>query len=398
MPIRREKLKLIKRPKIINVLYGLAFLIALTDGLAGYVQSSFLINYFGDASMGLLMAVAAGLTLLAASFYPRLIDSLGNFKSSLFAFFIGITATFLISISQDPLIIAIAFIVRYIVLIMLVVNLDIFLEEQSDDANTGSIRGHYLLAINSAWLCSPLLAGYWVDHFGYVIIYQLGGALLSIAFLLLLSNYKLLHRSYWVKRHKPISWLQVFKSLKHQQDLRLIIISAFCLQIFYGWAVIYVPIYLHTVIGFSWSVLGVMFTVMLLPFVLFQLPAGLAADRLWGEKEMLVVGYLLMAGACLLIATTASTSLWLWGSIMFLSRSGAALAEAMQEVYFYKKVNAKNIGLITLFRQTRSLGWIFAGVIAFFVLKFLPLPYLFYLATIILILNIINLSPLKDTK
>jgi len=28
----------------------------------------------------------------------------------------------------------------------------------------------------------------------------------------------------------------------------------------------------------------------------------------------------------------------------------------------------------------------------------LPLPYLFYLATIILILNIINLSPLKDTK
>ena len=59
--------------------------------------------------------------------------------------------------------------------------------------------------------------------------------------------------------------------------------------------VIYTPIYLHEHIGLPWSDIGIIFTIMLLPFVLFEFPAGKLADGKWGEKEPPIIGIILIA-------------------------------------------------------------------------------------------------------
>jgi Na+/melibiose symporter-like transporter len=59
------------------------------------------------------------------------------------------------------------------------------------------------------------------------------------------------------------------------------------LQLFYTFMVIYVPIYLTEVIGFSWSELGLILCIALIPFVLLDSPVGELADKKYGEKEFL---------------------------------------------------------------------------------------------------------------
>jgi MFS family permease len=160
--------------------------------------------------------------------------------------------------------------------------------------------------------------------------------------------------------------------------------------------VIYVPIYLHTGLGFAWSELGIIFTVMLLPFVLFEWPAGELADRLWGEKEIMSAGFLITC-ASLIVMPFVGKVFWAWMVILFVSRVGASLIESMTESYFFKHINASDTGLISIFRLTRSVSFAFGATLGVLALNFFSFEKIFFVVAVLVLFGLKESLSLKDT-
>jgi MFS family permease len=91
---------------------------------------------------------------------------------------------------------------------------------------------------------------------------------------------------------------------------------------------VYCPIYLHTTIGLSWSEIGVIITVMLLPFVLIELPLGRLADKKYGEKEIMIIGFLILGLSTMGLAFITSTNVWVWAIALLVTRIGQRLLKS----------------------------------------------------------------------
>ncbi len=162
--------------------------------------------------------------------------------------------------------------------------------------------------------------------------------------------------------------------------------------------VVYIPIYLHQNLGIGWESLGPVFSIMLLPFILFEIPAGNLADKYFGEKEILIIGLLILSLSLFLFYYISVPTLWIWAVVLFLSRVGAALIEAMRESYFFKLVDAEDIDMINIFRVTNPLAYIIGPALGIIILLLFPLQYLFLFMAGIVILSLAFVFPMKDTK
>ncbi|KKR45873.1 MAG: Glucose/galactose transporter [Parcubacteria group bacterium GW2011_GWA2_40_14] len=162
--------------------------------------------------------------------------------------------------------------------------------------------------------------------------------------------------------------------------------------------VVYVPLYLEKYIGFSWTEIGIMFTIMLLPFVLFELPVGELEDRKYGEREFLTIGFVIMGLSTLFISFITLKSFWIWTTILFITRIGASFVEISTESYFFKHVNQEKPDVISFFRITRPLSFIVGPVIATIALQFMPFQYIFIVIGICMILGAHYSLALTDTK
>ena len=143
---------------------------------------------------------------------------------------------------------------------------------------------------NAAWVIAPLLGGLILTNGDYWKIYIVA-ALFLLVFLAIL---RLNLRDFTDPPYLKTSFIETFRTIFNKKTIRNIFISNFLLQFFYAWMIIYMPIYLHQYIGLSWKEIGVIFTVMLLPFVLFEFPAGRIADKRL-EKEILTMGFIVTA-------------------------------------------------------------------------------------------------------
>ena len=176
--------------------------------------------------------------------------------------------------------------------------------------------------------------------------------------------------------------------------------AVFLLQIFYACMTIYTPIYLHTNLGLPWSSIGIIFSIMLLPFVFVQFPAGKLADAILGEKEILSVGFIIMALATTTIFFIDSKSILVWALILLGTRVGAALVEIMCDVYFFKKVDNKNANLISFFRMSRPFAYIISPLVVAIILSVfgLDLKSLFLILGFLMFFGLRYSLAIVDTK
>ncbi len=388
----------ISKKNSFKLIYVLAFLASLGDGLAGYIQSSYLEKWFSLSQVGLIVSLSAAAALATSGIFPKLIA-----KFSLYRLFIVLAATdflasLILSFNPGNWLVFLFFISRYIGFMLIVVVLDVFLESISKDNITGAIRSEYLTVINAAWLASPLLVGQLVGWGGYSLPYLVGAILMALFLILIILGRKKLRIKKIHFFSKKLNLWQTLKTLGKNNDLLTIFVSAVLLNIFYAAAVLYMPIYLNKNIGLAWPTIGWIFTIMLLPFILIQRPAGILADKKWGEKEMLVAGAIIIAAASFIIFLSAGGSAWFWAGLLCFSRIGAALMEVMQEVYFYKKINAQEIGLINFFRQTRNIGWLIGALLAALLLSIMDIRGLFLIIGILFVGHTLQLTVIKDTK
>jgi predicted MFS family arabinose efflux permease len=182
------------------------------------------------------------------------------------------------------------------------------------------------------------------------------------------------------------------------KDISTVMLAQFLLQFFFTWAVIYFPLYFATVVGLSWETIGHIIAVGLFAFVIFEYPIGVMADRHWGEKEMMALGFTVLAIASSSLFYMEHASVAAFMCLMFFSRFGASLVEVTTESYFFKQVKGHDSNLISLFRLMRPLGNLIGALAGSVALLFFPLSFTFVLLGLVMASGAFITLRLTDTK
>lgn len=391
----RQKKSTLKKPLRLLILYFLGFFIALSAALPAYIQSNFLNEFVSLETLSLFFISANALTIFCILYFPQLIKKLSNFfLTKVVLIILGVSLLGLV-IANNPLSALLSTILFTISTNLLWINMDILIETFSSDSTTGKTRTIYFTFINLGWVLAPSLSSYLIKMGNYQLAFLIAASLtIPIFFMFLYKGRHLKDKVAYSKERLSA----VIKKTWTNKNLRGIFFVALLLQLFYSTAVVYLPIYLYQNIGIGWGSLGLMFSIMLLPFLIFEIPAGVIADKYIGEKEILFLGFFILVLSLFLFFYLDTSSFWVWASVLFLSRVGASLIEAMRETYFFKIVNAKDVSYINIFRTTAPLGYIIGPGLAMLILAFLPLNYLFLIVGLIILGGFGFIWSLKDTK
>lgn len=376
-------------------MYLIGFLVATSVSFLSYFQSSFLEEFIGISFVSLFFVFANLSTILAISVFPKIIHKLGNYFTTKIVIILYAISLLSVAAASGP-ISAIFSLLFYVITSNLIwINIDIFLEEVSSDESTGRVRTTYLTCMNLGWMLGPVISARLIELADYPLS-AFSGALIMIPLLLIIA-YRKNNLKDKVKRTKQ-GTVKSFKKLWKNKNLRGVFIATSALNIFYSAAVLYIPIHLNQNLGIPWSQLGLMFSISLLPFIIFQLPVGLLADKYFGEKEMMIMGLFILFCSLFLFFYIKTPLALLWAVILFFSRIGAALVEATSNTYFFKNVSSKDLGFINVFRMSHSLGYLIGAAFSSFVLLFLGINYVFLALAIIIIPAFYFIYQIEDTK
>lgn len=375
-------------------IYVLGFLIGFHIALPAYITSSFLSTIVSETAVGAIFSIGSAISILGIILLPKILNRFGNFVSLLLFLLIELAAFSVLATADSAIMIITAQIVSLTCIALIGLPLDIFLERYTKENSTGSVRGSYLFFISSAWVISQIAVSLFIIDSQYRNIFAISAvSLLPVLFIVYKQFYKFRDHKYLGSNP-----LHALASVSKNKEVFKILIINFLLQFFYSWMVIYTPIYLHQYIGFQWKEIGIIFSIMLLPFVLLEYPLGRIADKYIGEKEILSVGFFIMALATISIAFIDAKSLILWASLLFMSRVGAAMVESMSETFFFKHVKDSDLGYISLFRTTKPWAYVIAPAIATIIFPIAGIQSLFFLLAFLMLYSLRFSLALQDTK
>lgn len=184
------------------------------------------------------------------------------------------------------------------------------------------------------------------------------------------------------------------------KNLRAAVIGELVVQSFYATMIIYSPLYL-TAIGIPLtSYMMFILPVALIPLVALPYELGYLADKKFGEKEMLIIGLLILTVTTFLFVVITTSALWVWALLLICSRIGASFVETMSFSYYFKKVGVEDPSLTALFINMQGMGTLLVGAIGVIIAPFLgDRPQLMFVVLGCAILwSISYVLPMKDTR
>ncbi len=378
----------------LNRMYLLSFLFTLHISLSAYVNSTFLADVISPGYVGIIYTIASLVTLFLLSESADILKYFGNRKLAIALLLINMAALTGLIASNDPYIIGLSFIAFSVTNTLVFFCIDIFIEHFGDPATIGKTRGLYLTIGSIAWMISPLITSLLIGSGGssYRVIYLISFIACAITALGLVFSI----RKFTDSVYKKTPFLATYRYLKANHHMLAITIINFILQFFYAWMVVYTPIYLFEHLGFGWDQIGVMFTIMLAPFVIFDLPIGILIDKYHvSKRKLLYIGIGIMSIATFSIAFIGVESIALWALVLFLTRTGAAIVETTSEIYFFTHITESDAYLLGVFRDMSSVAYIIAPLIATLLFLFLPFKYLFIILSCIILAGLYYIPYLK---
>ncbi|MEK7088761.1 MAG: MFS transporter [Patescibacteria group bacterium] len=377
-----------------KIIYLAGFLFSIPVALVSYINSSFLEIYVGKNYIGIIYIVASIMTILGLLKMPKILTRLGNRLTILLSCSLIFLSLILLAFGNNASVVIPAFIIYFISINFVIASLDIFIEDFSKKSSIGTLRGFYLMIINFAWIIAQMISGSIINKSSFSGIYLLGAGFM----VLVLFIFILFLRDFKDPEYKKVSILKTIRSFIQNKNISKIYLSHLILQFFYAWMIIYTPIYLHEYLNFGWDKIGIIFSIMLIPFVILDFPLGKLSDKI-GEKKMLIVGFSIITLSVLIIPLIKESILWMWASVLFITRVGAATIETMNESYFFKIVNEENADEISFFRNAPSISYIIAPLLAVPLLFILPsFEYLYFILGAILLVGFFTSLRLKDIK
>ncbi|KND47162.1 MAG: hypothetical protein AB199_01880 [Parcubacteria bacterium C7867-004] len=331
-----------------------------------YIIAPYLALFMPAAQAGLVVSLGAIITLSVFPFMPRLVCKFGAKRLVIILAFLQSVNLFLLA-GAPMMVLAIACIALSCALSPLIAyQLDLLLEAtMRGESTTGRVRTAFLTAGNLALIMAPIAIGFLLDDSERYSLVFLVASLSLAPFIALFLIEPLPEGQPPVFSAVGMTCACIWKDA----DLRAAALGNAVLQFFYHLAPLYIPLYLHTVLGMPWEQLGWIFAIMLLPFVFVEYPAGWLADRYLGDKGMLIAGFLIAGVAFAAIGfVDTTTPVEIIVAILFISRIGAALVESMVESHFFRRVSERDANTISVFRMTRPLSALIAPVFASIIL------------------------------
>jgi len=224
----------------------------------------------------------------------------------------------------------------------------------------GAIRGMYLTVENSAWVITPLIV---VSSSMVVTIIAL---FIFAAILFLFPLFYLVWKNFPRFKDPQYQHPTMFETFRHvsssRNHSRLFIINII-FQTFYGWMTVFSAIYLHETIGLDWTSIGLILTIMLLPFPLIQLPLGKLADKKYGEKEIMAIGFVILGLATCALSPHSFKRRHDLGWCALCQSCRCSCSGSQIETYFFKTVDARDPTILGFFRVTRSISYFTAPLL-----------------------------------
>lgn len=386
-----------RKDRRLLVLYLAGFILSISTNVTAYINSSFIEGFIRLELVGLFFVAANFFTLLAMLHFPKMIKKYSNLISSKLVMLVNVISATGLYFFNSPYWILFFFIAMWVSANLLWINMDIFVESFTGNHNAGRVRALFFTAMNFGWIVSPTIATNLVIDDSYYRLVYLASVFFLFIFYFLINRYKkILNRQDIV--YKKLKIKETIKEFWQDKNLRGIYITSFLLNLFFSLVVVYMPVYLHNVIGFSWPTIGIIFSIMLLPFVLVEIPAGYLADKYFGEVEMLNIGFAILIISLFLFFFVSASNAIIWTVILFLSRVGAALIEAMRESRFFKIVDVEHVSHINFLRTSYPLGFIIASGAGVLILSFYTVEYVFLFLGIFLLSSFYFTNIIKDSK
>jgi MFS family permease len=363
-----------------------------------YIQSTFISRYVPENYLSLIYGIGAIISLATLFFIPKIFGRISDRRLTLVLIGIEIALCATLAYSQFAYLTILAFIIQQALIPILILTLDVLIEDFSKNKDVGLVRGIALTSANIAVVISPILAGYLGTRFGFGTIFSLSIIFLLPFFALILSLRKNLHEPTYHTQSILETIRRIHRDFSDRnKDIQLIFMVNFLLQVFYTWMVIYSPLYLlHQ--GFNWEQIGIIFSIMLLPFLLFELPLGKIADRWLGEKEILTIGFIILGVSTIALSFVHSSSLVIWAAALFMTRVGASCVEIMSETYFFKQIHRNDAPIMSLFRFTRPVSLLIAPIVAAFTILVIGETASFLVLGLLMLFGLRFVYPLVDTR
>jgi len=252
-------------------------------------------------------ATVAGavLSIIGAINIPSFFARFGNYKVIIALVLAEIISLFSIASTSAPAAALFLFILHQSLLTLIFISLNVFVESVSSDASTGRTRGALLTIINSAILFGPLVAGGFFEDSNFGTIFVLAAVFLIPVLILVAVNFK----NYRDPAYTRVAFLETLMGIIRSKDVYRIVTIRFLLEFFYAVMVVYTPIYLNKYIGIPFSdILGIIMPIALSPFVIFPYVLGGIADKKLGEKEILLLGIVIISVATMSLSFMVSAS------------------------------------------------------------------------------------------
>ncbi len=389
MPKHKEHLDR-KKTRAIN---PVSFFLGFSQAVLIYVMSTYFKQASGNENVGGFYFIAYIILLFILLNLYKLTRALG--KTSIFLLILGLKIITLIFLSNlSPSIYGIIALMLYVLFSGLEwVSLDTLLESFSCDEESGRIRGKHLTILNTGFLLGPFISTQILGKFDFYGVFSF-----LLIFNILVFFYALLTlRDANEKPSVDISVVKLLKKVFKRKNVMAIYYISFVLEFFYALMIIYMPIYLLD-LGLDWDRIGVIFTIMLMPFVFLQYPMGFLADKKMGERRLLIFALFIMATSTVIVYLTDSTSVLIWSLVMLGTRIGAAMVEILRDSYFYKRIDGNDVDLIGFFRTAMPVGYILAASCSFLLLLFLSLSSMFILSAVVVFSALIPAYYLVENK
>lgn len=354
-------------------------LFGFVDTFYIYIASSYFADIIGSPNVGFFFLVSYIGSLVVFFCLQPVIRILGRARTLYLFLLLSLALVALLSNTEPTYFSGLILLFFIVTSSVLWVIFDILLEEFSENSLTGSIRGLNLTMLSFGVLMAPLLATATLRSYGYS-----GVFLAMLIFYVLLFIFCLIAFRNVTGRNLPkIAFWHALSLVRKEKALWQSYVLSFSLYFFYAVMIIYMPLYL-TSLGFTFTEIGSLFTIMLVPFVLVQYPLGRLADKKYGEKEILIISLLIAIASTFTMAFIGTTSYFWWALILFVSRIGIAGLEVMKDTYFYRHIDAEQVDVISFFRTSLPVANIVVAALATGMLTFLPLESVFYLASLVL--------------
>lgn len=379
-----------------NAIHVGNFLRAIGVYLPYLIYSTFLTRFVDESSVGLLFSLASILAVFTLLGAPHLFRRFRTHRVLIVAGFVAAASLVGLILNLGAVLSILFFITSWIAGWVVALALDVILEKivGVKEEATGASRAVFLTASSVAVAIASLIIAATLTNGDYWRIFIIAaGAFLACSYLSARFFSGIKHVV-----HTNVKVGEVVLAVLRNPSLAIVMAMHFILNLIFVWINIYIPLYLHNHMGIPWSIIGTIFALSMVPFILLQVPIGILADRKYGEKEFIIGGLLIAGLGFFALLFGAGVPIVILATIIITINVGGALLEIATESYFFKKVGAADSELIGVFRVLRQFATIIGPIIGSIVLFLAPFEYAFIVFGIITLLCIPLALLMKDTR